>query len=68
MAREMKFSGFDWIGDIPTKWELHPARYTFSEVKTKNTFGEEKNALQFKFGTIIPKTNFACLNQERMLQ
>ena len=36
MAREMKDSGIEWIGEIPNEWELRPARYAFSEVKKKD--------------------------------
>ncbi len=62
--REMKNSGIEWIGEIPAKWGVFPARYAFSEVKTKNTSGEVKNALQFKFGSIIPKLNFDADNED----
>lgn len=58
MARAMKDSGIEWIGQIPQTWTLAPARYGFSEIKKKNTDGAVQNALQFKFGTIIPKSNF----------
>ncbi|MBO5544741.1 MAG: hypothetical protein J5949_08955, partial [Oscillospiraceae bacterium] len=58
MAREMKDSGVPWIGEIPKNWRLLPAQYGFAEVKTKNTDGAVQNALQFKFGAIIPKSNF----------
>lgn len=58
MARQMKDSGVEWIGEIPSCWELRPARYAFSEVKEKNAEGTETRALQFKYGKIIAKTNF----------
>lgn len=58
MARQMKDSGVEWIGEIPSCWELRPARCAFSEVKEKNAEGTETRALQFKFGKIIAKTNF----------
>ena len=58
MARQMKDSGVEWIGEIPSCWELRPARCAFSEVKEKNAEGTETRALQFKFGKIIVKTNF----------
>lgn len=58
MPREMKNSGISWIGDIPKEWDVLPARYAFSEEKTKNTDGRTQNALQFKFGAIVPKSNF----------
>lgn len=58
MARKMKDSGIEWIGKIPEGWEIVPVRSCFDEVRTKNTDGQEQNALQFKFGNIISKTNF----------
>ena len=58
MARNMKASGIEWIGEIPEGWEIVPVRSCFDEVRTKNTDGQEQNALQFKSGNIISKTNF----------
>ena len=58
MARRMKDSGIEWIGEIPEGWEIVPVRSCFDEVRTKNTDGQEQNALQFKSGNIISKTNF----------
>lgn len=54
----MKDSGVEWIGEIPEGWEIVPVRSCFDEVRTKNTDGQEQNALQFKSGNIISKTNF----------
>jgi type I restriction enzyme S subunit len=58
MARAMKNSGYDWIGQVPDSWLVLPAQRGFTEIKRKNTDGSVQKALQFKFGTIIPKTNF----------
>lgn len=58
MARKMKDSGIEWIGEIPEGWKVLPVRSCFSEVKAKNNDGAEQNALQFKAGTIISKSNF----------
>ena len=58
MAWKMKDSGIEWIGEIPEGWEIVPVRSCFDEVRTKNTDGQEQNALQFKSGNIISKTNF----------
>lgn len=58
MARKMKDSGIEWIGGIPEGWEVAPVRSCFDEVRTKNTDGQEQNALQFKSGNIISKANF----------
>ena len=56
--RKMKDSGIEWIGEIPEGWGIVPIRSCFDEVRTKNTDGQEQNALQFKSGNIISKTNF----------
>ena len=58
MARKMKDSGIEWIGEIPEGWEIVPVRSCFDEVRTKNTDGQEQNALLFKSGNIISKANF----------
>ena len=56
--RQMKDSKIDWVGYIPEEWNLHPVKYAFSEIRTKNTDGIVSNALKFFNGTIIPKSNF----------
>lgn len=56
--RQMKNSGIEWIGDIPADWRIVPIRYAFSEITDKNIDGNITKALQFKFGSIIPKSNF----------
>ncbi len=58
MARAMKDSGIEWIGEIPEEWKVLPAQRGFFEIRRKNTDGAVQNALKFKFGTIIPKSNF----------
>ena len=54
----MKDSGISWIGEIPKKWRCLPIRALFTENRNKNFLGKETRALQFKYGTIIPKKNF----------
>ena len=56
--REMKDSGIAWVGNIPTNWGCKPIRALFHENRNKNIHGTETKALQFKFGTIVPKQNF----------
>ncbi len=56
--REMKDSGISWIGEIPKEWKCLPIRALFTENRNKNFLGKETRALQFKYGTIIPKKNF----------
>lgn len=57
-SRPMKESGVEWIGLIPENWSVYPARFAFSEEKTKNVKGTIKQALKFFNGTIIPKDSF----------
>lgn len=56
--REMKDSGIEWLEEIPIHWKSMPIGALFHEIKTKNVLGNEKQALQFKMGAIVPKTNF----------
>ena len=56
--REMKDSGISWVGEIPKEWRCLPIRALFTENRNKNFLGRETKALQFKYGTIVPKKNF----------
>ncbi len=56
--REMKDSGIEWIGEIPSEWEVKPIRAVFREICTKNSDGFVKNALKFTYGNIVRKENF----------
>ena len=57
-AVEMKDSGIEWVGRIPSDWNVVPIRTCFNEVVEKNKDGLVKNALKFTYGEIVPKTNF----------
>ncbi|MGQ7848657.1 restriction endonuclease subunit S [Granulosicoccus sp. 3-233] len=39
---KMKYSGVDWIGEIPKHWEVKRAKYLFHEVDERSTQGEEE--------------------------
>lgn len=56
--RKMKDSGISWVGEIPKEWRCLPIRALFTENRNKNFLGRETKALQFKYGTIVPKKNF----------
>ena len=56
MTREMKNSGIPWIGEIPEGWTIELIGNQVKEVNNPNTNGEEDNALQFKMGSIISKS------------
>lgn len=53
--REMKDSGIEWVGIIPSHWIIHPVYYYFGERKNKNKFGQEDNLLSLSYGKIIRK-------------
>ena len=52
---EMKDTGIEWIGIIPSSWTIFPANGVFSEVKEKNTDLKLTNAFSFKYGEIVDK-------------
>lgn len=52
---EMKDSGIEWVGEIPSHWHIHPVYSCFGERKNKNTALKEKNLLSLSYGKIIRK-------------
>lgn len=64
MSREMKDSEISWLGEVPEEWNVEQIRLGFNEVNDKNKNGLVKNALKFKYGTIIPKNNFNADTEE----
>lgn len=52
---EMKDSGVEWIGSIPSSWMIFPANKVFCEVKEKNRDLKYVNAFSFKYGEIVDK-------------
>ena len=55
MARKMKDSGIEWIGEIPEGWEIKYFVQLFSQVKNKNIGLREKNLLSLSYGKIKQK-------------
>ncbi len=51
----MKDSGVEWVGDIPSSWEIHPVYVYFGERKNKNYALQEQNLLSLSYGKIIRK-------------
>lgn len=51
-------SGIEWVGKVPSHWQIFPIRTLFAEVKQKNVSLETLTALQFKMGRIVRKANF----------
>ena len=54
MVRSMKNSGIEWIGEIPDSWQLVNIGNVLKEYKNENKL-LDTHALQFKYGTIVPK-------------
>ena len=51
----MKDSGIDWIGAVPSHWAMHTLYQLVSQVKNKNKDLREKNLLSLSYGRIIRK-------------
>lgn len=51
----MKDSGIDWIGAVPSHWAMHTLYQLVSQVKNKNKDLSEKNLLSLSYGRIIRK-------------
>lgn len=56
MSRAMKNSGIPWIGAVPECWLVENIGNLIKEVNNPNSGAEEQNALQFKMGEIISKS------------
>ena len=57
MSIEMKDSGINGIGMIPNSWHIKSLGAFFSENTKVNYAFSSSNALQFKYGEIVQKTN-----------
>ena len=60
MAREMKDSGVEWIGEIPEDWEIRNIKYLFSFGKGLNITKEnlkEQGVAVINYGQIHSKLN-----------
>ena len=54
MARQMKDSGVEWIGEIPEEWSMVKLKVLLEEVKKKN-IENKRLALKFTYGNIVNK-------------
>jgi len=54
--RPMKDSGIEWIGEIPTDWDINTAFQLFTQVKNKNIGLAETNLLSLSYGKIKRKS------------
>ena len=51
----MKYSGIEWIGEIPKTWTITILSALFSERKCKNSGLAENNLLSLSYGNIVRK-------------
>lgn len=59
MARKMKDSGIEWIGEIPEDWQLVPARYLFKSSKKIVGFKEnEYERLSLTMKGVLKKSKY----------
>lgn len=52
---EMKHSGIEWAGNVPSHWSVKTLNQLVSQVKNKNSKLEEKNLLSLSYGKIKRK-------------
>ena len=52
-----KDSGIQWLGEIPSHWELKRWRFLLAENKDVNSRLQTKTQLQFRYGEIVPKSS-----------
>lgn len=55
MARKMRDSGVEWIGEVPEGWEMKYLSQSVSQVKNRNDGLKEKNLLSLSYGKIKRK-------------
>jgi type I restriction enzyme S subunit len=61
---EYKDSGVEWVGDVPSRWNVLPLFSAASPVCTKNSDGVEANVLSLSYGNVIRRDvdkNFGLL-------
>ena len=51
----MKDSGIEWIGSVPSHWRIHTLYQLVNQVKKKNSALQEKNLLSLSYGKIKRK-------------
>lgn len=61
---EYKCSGIEWVGRIPSTWDVKPTFSVFDPTTIKNLDGQESNVLSLSYGDIIERDverNFGLL-------
>ena len=52
-----KDSGVQWLGQVPSHWEMKRFRFLLTENAKQNTDLKERTQLQFRYGDIVQKTD-----------
>ena len=52
-----KDSGIQWLGQVPSHWEMKRFRFLLTENSKQNTDLKERTQLQFRYGDIVQKAN-----------
>lgn len=55
IQKNMKDSGIEWIGSVPSHWRVHTLYQLVNQVKNKNSDLQEKNLLSLSYGKIKRK-------------
>ena len=55
IKKNMKDSGIEWIGSVPSHWRVHTLYQLVNQVKNKNSDLQEKNLLSLSYGKIKRK-------------
>lgn len=61
----MKDSGFKWLGDIPSEWEIKPLKYVLSRRNEKNSPVKSKERLSLSIGVGITRYEDKTTNLDR---
>src|SRR5690554_5784589 len=62
-----KKSGIAWVGDIPSHWCRHRAKFLFEERNQKAEAEDEQLTASQKYG-VIPQSLFSRLENQKVMQ
>lgn len=54
---KMKYSGVEWIGEIPAHWEVRKLKYLLDELNIRSSTGKEELLSLSKYSGVIPKSS-----------
>jgi type I restriction enzyme, S subunit len=62
-----KDSGVEWVGEVPSHWEIYRSKVVFSERNVKATENDEQLTASQKYG-VIPQKLFSELEGQKVMQ